>query len=183
MQAATNANPHGAAVTVYSEKDYQDMKMFIVEDGSAGIALQDGDTVVSLFSNRTHKNVTYSLFSLAIEEGGIYADLFDTTLPHIYQDLGFKTVSRVKWDDNYAPDNWDKSAFQMFNNGEPDLLFMLHDPEYFGTYAESDGRDVKDYDKGMQSIRETSRPEQERISPTLKQAVQWLCPDKREQPS
>lgn len=172
MQASKDASPYGAAVYVYAESDYQNMKMFMTEDGSAGIAIEDGDTIVSLFSNGTNKNVTFSLASLAIEEGGIYSDAFDTQLPYIYEDVGFKVVSRLKWNDEKAPSNWDKGQFKAFNKGEPDVVFMAVDPDYFGPYSKDVGYYVEDYDEGMRSIRETRRPEQERISPKLKQAVQ-----------
>ena len=172
MQASKDASPYGAAVYVYAESDYQNMKMFMTEDGSAGIAIEDGDTIVSLFSNGTNKNVTFSLASLAVEEGGIYSDAFDTQLPYIYEDVGFKVVSRLKWNDEEAPFDWDKGQFKAFNKGEPDVVFMVVDPDYFGPYSKDVGYYVDTYEEGMRSIRETRRPEQERISPKLKQAVQ-----------
>jgi hypothetical protein len=49
---------------------------------------------------------------------------------------------------------------------------MVAEPDYFGPYSKDVGYYVEDYDEGMRSIRETRRPEQERISPKLKQAVQ-----------
>ena len=150
----------------------QNMKMFMTEDGSAGIAIENGDTIVSLYNNGTHKKVTYSLASIAVEEGGLYSDAFDTQLPYLYQDVGFKVVSRLKWNDSKAPADWDKDQFQDFNKGEPDVVFMVVDPDYFGPYSKDVGYYVDTYDEGMRSIRETRRPEQERISPKLKQAVQ-----------
>ena len=68
MQASKDASPYGAAVYVYAESDYQNMKMFMTEDGSAGIAIEDGDTIVSLFSNGTNKNVTLPNTFLGAEQ-------------------------------------------------------------------------------------------------------------------
>jgi hypothetical protein len=172
IQAGKDASPYGAAVYVYAESDYQNMKMFMTEDGSAGIAIENGDTIVSLYNTGTHKNVTFSLASLAVEEGGIYSDAFDTQLPAIYQHVGFKVISRLKWNDKKAPEDWDKEQFQDFNKGEPDVVFMVAEPDYFGPYSKDVGYYVDTYEEGMRSIRETRRPEQERISPKLKQAVQ-----------
>ena len=172
MQASKDASPYGAAVFVYPESEYQNMKMFMTEDGSAGIAIENGDTIVSLYSDGTNPNVTYSLASLAVEEGGLYSDAFDTQLPYIYQHVGFKVISRLKWDDSQAPSDWDKDTFKVFNNGKPDVVFMVVDPEYFGPYSRDEGYYVETYDEGLRSVRETRRPEQERISPKLKQAVQ-----------
>ena len=172
IQAGKDANKFGAAVYVYPESEYQKMKMFMTEDGSAGIAIENGDTIVSVYSDGTNKNVTFALGSLAVEEGAVYADAFDTQLPIIYEDIGLKVVSRLKWDDAEAPFDWDKQTFERYNKGEPDVVFMALDPEYFGPYTTDTGYYVDTYAEGMRSIRETRRPEQERISPKLKQAVQ-----------
>lgn len=45
-------------------------------------------------------------------------DCFDGHLPTIYAKHGFKEVDRIKWDDQYAPDNW-KPEY-----GRPDVVFM-----------------------------------------------------------
>ena len=157
---------------MYPESEYQKMQMFMTEDGADGIAIENGDTIVSLYNNGWHKNVTYSLVSLAVVEGGLYSYAFDTQLPIIYEDVGFKVVSRVKWDDSQAPADWDKRTFMPYNKGEPDVVFMVVDPKYFGPYTKDTGYYVDTYEEGMRSIRETRRPEQERTSPKLKQAVQ-----------
>lgn len=158
MQASKDASPYGAAVFVYPESDYQNMKLFMTEDGSAGIAIEDGDTIVSLYSDGTNPNVTYSLASLAVEEGGRYSDAFDTQLPYIYQHVGFKVISRLKWDDSQAPSDWDKDTFKVFNKGKPDVVFMVVDPEYFGPYSKDVGDYVETYDEGLRSVRETESP-------------------------
>ena len=172
IQEGKDASDFGAAVYVYPQSEYQKMQMFMTEDGAAGIAIENGDTIVSLYNNGGHKNVTYALASLAVEEGGLYSDAFDTQLPIIYQHVGFKVVSRLKWDDSKAPADWDKRTFMDFSKGEPDVVFMVVDPKYFGPYTKDTGYYVDTYEEGMRSIRETRRPEQERISPKLKQAVQ-----------
>ena len=41
-------------------------------------------------------------------------------------------MSRLKWNDAFAPDNWDKDTFKKFNGGEPDVVFFVYDPDYFG---------------------------------------------------
>ena len=165
----------GAAVYVYPESDYQDMKLYLTDDGTAGLALRNGDEIVSLFSDGTNPNTTYALGSLAIEDGAKYLDAFDTTLPYIYKNLGFEAVSRIKWDDSQAPDGWDKKTFAMFKRGEPDVVFMRHNPEYFGKYSREDGVVADSYDDAVKIQRggeERIRPEQNRINQTMKDAVQ-----------
>lgn len=59
-------------------------------------------------------------------------------LPEIYETVGFRPVARVPWNDEYAPKppfaakEWDKETFAVFNNGEPDVILFVYDPNYFG---------------------------------------------------
>jgi hypothetical protein len=159
IQASKDANPYGAAVYVYPENEYQNMKLYLTEDGTAGFAIEGGDTLVSVFNDKTNKNVTYALGSLAVEEGAKYLDAFDTALPYIYRNLGFETISRLKWDNSQAPNNWDKSTFAKYRKGEPDVVFMRHNPEYFDEYKKTDGYYVDTYEQGMRSVREGYRPD------------------------
>ena len=74
----------------------------------------------------------YATLQLAIQQGGKKLDAFNTMLPDIYETLGFKPVSKIAWDDTQAPDGWSKEKFAKYNNGEPDLVFFVYDPNYFG---------------------------------------------------
>ena len=38
----------------------------------------------------------------------------------------------MKWNDEFAPDNWDKKTFKQWDNGEPDIVFFVYDENYFG---------------------------------------------------
>jgi hypothetical protein len=175
IKAAKESSRFGASVYVYPESDYQGMTMYVTDDGTAGLALKDGNEIVSLFNEGTNPNVTYALGSLAVQEGAKYLDAFDTVLPSIYQDLGFEAVARVKWNDEFAPDDWDKKTFAMYKNGEPDVVFMRHSPEYFGQYSRVDGVVTDSYDDAVKIQRggeERIRPEQNRINQTMKDAVQ-----------
>jgi len=152
IQSSKDASKFGAAVDVHSPEKYQGMDLIITEDGTAGMA-SDGEYMTSLFSDgKTNKNVTYALMSLAIENGARTGDAFDTVLPSIYQDLGMRVVSRLKWDDSQAKDDWDKKTFKGYNNGEPDLVFLRHDPSYFDEYGNADGYYVDTYKEGLASL-------------------------------
>ena len=172
---AKAANDFGAAVYVYPESDYEGMKLFLAEDGTAGVAVKDDGDIVSVFSDGTNPMVSYPLGSLAIEEGGKYLDAFDTNLPSLYQKLGFKAVSRTPWNDEFAPEGWDKSTFDLFNDGEPDVVFMVHDQDNFENYKKTDGVMADSYDDAVKIQRggeERIRPEQNRINQRMKDAVQ-----------
>jgi hypothetical protein len=94
LEAAKAASPHGAAVTVHP--DYSDMRVFMTEDGKAGFALQ-GNDIVSVFKHpeSTDKRVTIPMLDLAVQQGGRRLDAFDTQLPYLYGESGFKAVARA----------------------------------------------------------------------------------------
>ena len=148
ISEAKSENEFGAAVYVYPESEYREMKLFVTPDGSAGLALK-GDDIVSLFSKQEHPHVSLPLASLAIQEGGRRLDAFDTALPSLYNRLGFKVASRLKWDEGQAPPEWDKSVFKDFNNGEPDVVFMVWDADNFTPYSLNEGALVEGYDEAV----------------------------------
>jgi len=121
-------SPYGAAVYVYPEEAYADMRKFMTQDGKAGFALK-GNDIVSVFSSPEHKGAASSMLQLAVQEGGRKLDAFDTVLPNIYYQNGFKVVGRMKWNEDYIPDGWNKQTFKEFNKGEPDVVYMAYDPE------------------------------------------------------
>jgi hypothetical protein len=154
-------------VYVYDQADYAGMRMFLAEDGKAGFALK-GDDIVSVFAGEPHGGAVNAIMQLATQEGGRRLDAFDTVLPNLYGVHGFRAVARTKWNDEYSPDGWDKDTFKEFNNGEPDVVFMVHDPAYFGMYKKTDGKVIDNYDDGataqadalvdIKQVRQTDKP-------------------------
>lgn len=152
MKKSLEGNPYAASVYIYDEDNYAGMRLFLADDGKSGIALHDGDEIVSVFSDPKSKNkkVARHLISVAVENGGKRLDAFDTVLPSIYAKEGFTVQARLKWNDEYAPDGWDKETFSKFNNGEPDVVFMKHEPGLEDTeYEPGSGDYVEDYDAGL----------------------------------
>lgn len=140
----------GAQVTVYSEAEYMNDRLFLSPDGKQGFALR-GDDIISVFKHGKSKvkRVTVSMLQLAIEEGGRRLDCFDTALPHIYSLIGFRAVGRIPWNDEYAPPGWNYSAMKEFNGGRPDVVFMVLDPTHRMRYKAGDGEMLEDYDDGV----------------------------------
>ena len=148
INAAKNNNPHGASVYVYSPEEYENMRLFMSDDGASGFALK-GNDLVSVFKGQTdNKRVAHAMVPLAIEEGARTGDAFDTVLPEIYGDHGLKTVARLPWDDSQAPDDWNKETFSESNNGEPDVVFMAFDPDALG-YEPGQGEYAPSYDDAV----------------------------------
>jgi hypothetical protein len=136
-------------VHVYKPGEYAGMRTFLARDGKSGFAIK-GDDIVSLFKHpsSTAKHVADAALKQAVENGGRRLDAFDTLLPGMYAKSGFRAVARLKWNDKYAPAGWDKDTFKEFNKGEPDVVFMVHDPEHAGKYKKGDGKYVASYDEG-----------------------------------
>ena len=75
------------------------------------------------------------MLEMAISQGGRQLDCFDIYLTKIYETHGFKPVAKMKWNDEYIPEGWNKDNFKDYNNGEPALtagrrhvVFMVYDP-------------------------------------------------------
>lgn len=154
--AVAELGDKAASVDVKKLKDYKDMKALILtKDKKTGCAVtKDGD-IVSLFSSSTERHRTVPLLLAAIQSGGKKLDCFDIYLPSLYSKVGFKAVARNNWVEKYKPAGWDKEYFKSFNNGEPDVVFMVYDPSNTAAYKPGDGRLIKsddvdaDYGAGM----------------------------------
>lgn len=144
----------GASVHVHEPDEYKGMRLFTAPDGKSGFAL-DGDNIVSLFKypGSMTKGVAAASLALATEQGGRRLDCFDTALPSLYARSGFKAVARLKWNETYKPDGWDKQTYKEFNSGEPDVVFMVHDAAGAKPYKSGDGATVKEYDDGTAAQR------------------------------
>ena len=155
ISAAKASATFGAAVHAYAPDEYKGMRLFLTPDGKNGFALK-GDDIVSLFKNSNATGVAGVSLKLATEEGGRRLDAFDTALPFIYAKAGFEPVARLKWNEEYKPEGWDKATFKEFNKGEPDVVFMNYTGSSRQTYTPGSGAYVKDYDEGTAEQQRTA---------------------------
>ena len=132
MVAAMADHPMGAQVEIKSAEDLSGMQLFRTEGGSGFAIKADGDVVAVFAGPSEAKGSSYAMLQAAVQMGGKKLDAFNTYLPDIYETVGFRPVSRLKWDDASAPDDWNKETFKQFQNGEPDVVFFVYDPKYFG---------------------------------------------------
>ncbi len=100
------------------------------------------------------------MLEMATAEGGRQLDCFDIYLTKIYEAHGFKPVAKMKWNDEYIPEGWNKDNFKDYNNGEPDVVFMVYDPnndiekkkkeaeEKYGLRKKNEIPYIVDYDMG-----------------------------------
>lgn len=150
ISKAVKASNAGAAVHVYEPGEYKAMRCYLTPDKSAGYAL-NGDDIVSVFKdpNSPHKKVAITALAQAVKNGGRRLDCFDTVLPGFYSNNHFRAVSRVKFNDEYAPEGWDYERMAPFNKGRPDVVFMVYDPNHAELYKPGDGDVAEDYDEAV----------------------------------
>jgi len=149
ISAAAKANKAGAVVHVYEPEEYKNMRLFLAPDALGGFALK-GDDIVSVFKDpkAPYKRFALTALEMGVAQGGRRLDCFDTVLPHFYSKNNFRAVARIPFVDEYAPEGWDYEGMKDFNNGWPDVVFMVYDPEA-GPYRPDDGEKVEDYDKAV----------------------------------
>ena len=124
----------GASVEL--KDNYTDINLYLSEDGESGFGIKPNGDIVSVFSSKKVKGRAHHLLEMAVYEGGgRQLDCFDIYLTKIYETHGFKPVAKMKWDDEYIPEGWNKDNFKDYNNGEPALtagrrhvVFMAYDP-------------------------------------------------------
>ena len=119
-----------ATVDVHEPEEYLDCDLYLAEDGRSGFAIKDKNELISVFSyGGVHAGD--AMVVKAVEQGARRLDCFDTGngfLPRLYGRHGFQPVARVRWNDEYAPDDWDYGRL-----GRPDVVAMAitdHAPEH-----------------------------------------------------
>lgn len=149
ISSAKRSSKYGAAVHVYEPQEYAQMRLFLAPDGRAGFAL-NGDDIVSVFNHNSsdYSNATLALLNLAVQQGGRRLDAFDTVLPGAYSQVGFRVVSRTAFDPAQRPQGWSYARFQPWNNGRPDVVFMVWDPGELRLYSgRAEGRMADGYEQ------------------------------------
>ena len=126
-KAKQSLGDYGASVEL--KDDYTDINLYLSQDGESGFGIKPNGDIVSVFSNnKAEGGRSAYMLEMAISQGGRQLDCFDVYLVKIYEAHGFKPVAKMKWDDEYIPEGWNKDNFKDYNNGEPDVVFMVYDP-------------------------------------------------------
>lgn len=125
ITAAKANNDHSAFLTSYEQDDYQDMELYVVNAGAAGMAIKKDGDIVSVFKNPDMAKkddidkINKVLLLTAVKNGGLKMDCFDGFLPALYCRYGFRPICKLKFNDEYAPDGWNFER-----DGRPDVVFM-----------------------------------------------------------
>ena len=143
----------GQCVTPFTPAEYAGLRLFVNADSNAFFALR-GDEVISAESMSKGTMAAHSMLLFATELGARRLDCFDTILPDIYAECGFRAVSRTPFDTEYEPDKFKRKwnefgQYNRYNNGQPDVVFMVYDPDKIHAYEPGTGKSYDSYDEAQ----------------------------------
>ena len=174
IRGMESQGPWGLCVEVKSLKTYMNQsedpeapkiaRLVLAEGARAGFAVDENGGIVSAFSMKgapivdgkelkanedgKYPKVVQAMLLLAVQMGGRHMDCFDTVLPETYSHMGFRAVSRCAFSWEFRPKGWTTKTtkqYSMFNNGAPDVVFLVYDPGYTGLYKPGEGVMCSDY--------------------------------------
>ena len=111
------------SVDKVSEEDAREGTVIDTGDGY-GVVGKDGD-IKGVFKKISSKSrgVAAKILKKAVEAGGTKLDNFDGYLSKIYKKAGFRVVSSTPFNEEYAPEGWNKEK-----HGTPRVVAMIYDP-------------------------------------------------------
>lgn len=113
----------------------------IDKQGGMGIVTDDGNMIGMFKYDKESKGTAQAVQEERVKLGGIKLDNFDGYLTKLYQKNGFRVVSRVPFNEEYAPDDWNKEK-----HGTPDVVAMVYDPN---NELDIEEKTFEDYDEAM----------------------------------
>jgi len=115
----------------------------VITDEDGGVVVSKDGDIKGLFKKAASKakGVAQKLLQKAVEAGGIKLDNFDNYLTPVYEKAGFRVVSRLPFNEEYAPEGWNKEK-----HGTPDVVAMVYDPQ---NKLDIQEQKFEDYDEAM----------------------------------
>lgn len=148
------------SVDSVSEEAAKEGTVITDEDGGVVVS-KDGD-IKGLFKRASSKakGVAQKLLQKAVEAGGVKLDNFDNYLTPVYEKAGFRVVARVPFNEQYAPEGWNKEK-----HGTPDVVAMVYDPQ---GKLKIEEKKFEDYDEAMQYRDSFVNQAKEQVAPKQK---------------
>lgn len=119
FMASMQKSKHPGSLTMYSLDKYKEKnaRLFKVAGFDAGFAIAGDGDIISVHNNSDYANVAPAMIAKAKELGGDHLDHFDfEKLNDVYGGAGFEVYDTYKWDDQYAPTEWNYER-----DGRPDV--------------------------------------------------------------
>lgn len=145
VKSAKESNEHGAFVDLKGIENYAHYNNFVLDDGLGNVTVTDDGDIVSVVknSNSKIKGASKQLLLTALANGGTKLDCYNGFLTDTYIGAGFEPVARVKFNRNYAPENWNYER-----DGEPDIIVFKHN----GDSVEEVIDNYKNYDYTIENL-------------------------------
>jgi HK97 family phage portal protein len=137
---------------------------FMSEDGTAGCLVDEDGDLGNVFNNGKTPKAGMAAVLTAIESGAQTLDCYDNFLPARYAQVGYIATAKIKWNDDYAPPDWD------YTKGRPDVIIMSYQGGPRDTIRERvgsfpmyeplpDDRYADDFDAAKRTARLSSHPQ------------------------
>ena len=120
FNAAVTKAPKQAFLTRYTLDELRSFRVFLSENKLVGYGIKPDGELVNLFNSSGVRGAGQEAIVQAIANGATKLDAMAVGfLQAYYEDAGFVVTERVKWDDQYAPKDWDYKKY-----GRPDIIYM-----------------------------------------------------------
>lgn len=108
-----------AFLTPHTEVDYKNKgtKLFLSEDMQSGFGVNPDGELISVFALERQRGKI--LVAEAMKHGAKYLSCMGDHLLEMYSEFGFSSVEILKWDNKFAPKNWNYERF-----GTPNIYDM-----------------------------------------------------------
>lgn len=120
FMASVNKSKHPESLSAYGIDEYakKGATLYKFRGLDAGYAIDKDGDIITVHNNSGIGGLGRAIMDSAKRHGGKKLDHFD--IPHLtnlYSESGFKENERLKWDDQYAPSNWNYEK-----HGRPDVI-------------------------------------------------------------
>lgn len=105
-------------LTLYVEEQLSNFELYLIGE-DVGYALTPKKELVNLFNNSSVPGAGAEAVIDAISKGAKTLDCFSGHLDNYYRQFGFTETRREKWNDKFAPGNWN-----FIRDGRPDIVHM-----------------------------------------------------------
>jgi hypothetical protein len=125
------SNTLSAFITSYTEIDYthKNTRLFLSEDFQSGFGINEDGELISVFALERERGKF--LVAEAKKQGAKYLSCMGDHLLEMYSGFDFAPVKITKWDNVFAPKNWDYVKF-----GTPNIFEMKLVNPYTKKYEE-----------------------------------------------
>ena len=125
----------GASVTRKTPEELEGHRLFVDKTGGTGLTIGPNGEIGGLFKHkgkaggRSAVGETLADVLSTVQPGEVWAESYATKLPELYVDVGLRPVSRTAFNDKFKPEGWDYDLYRKWQDGRPDILFYVYDPE------------------------------------------------------